>query len=124
MLSKRSAVFLCFALFFCVAATKGFAWRPGLAEELGPRVTFDAGDINVRSTAKTISSKRLFPEKNCIADDGMIVIFRKGQVAVMEIDKPANGEVTHDQLTYLIGDVSCGIEIQIRRYRHAFNDAG
>ena len=65
-----------------------------------------------------VHRKRFFPADECKLDDGLVVLFKDGEVSASVIDKALmGGRMSSDAMTFRIGNAKCEIIIQIQKYK-------
>jgi hypothetical protein len=80
-------------------------------------VVIKKNKIIIRGPAsEVIYRKGFFPPDQCNTDEGLFVFFKDGKVAANVKDKLVGATITSEAMTFRIGNTSCQIVVEIRKY--------
>lgn len=89
------------------------------ADKNEPPISIKKNRVIIRSKpSEVVHRKRFFLADECKLDDGLVILFKDGEVSASVIDKaPMGGRMTSDAMTFRIGNAKCEIVIQIQKYK-------
>lgn len=109
-------------LLFFVAGTQcdiSHAKSSDKPNKIEPSVSIKKNRVIIRSNpSEVVYRKRFFQADECKLDDGLVILFKDGEVSANVIDKAfMGGRVTGDAMTFRIGNATCEVIIQIQKYK-------
>ena len=109
-------------LLFSVAGTQGNISHAESSDEANrnePSISIKKNRVIIRSKpSEVVHRKRFFQADECKLDDGLVILFKDGEVSASVIDKALmGGRMTGDAMMFRIGNAACEVIIQIQKYK-------
>jgi hypothetical protein len=118
-LMKLSLASLLFLASLCQPSNIPHAKSSDKTDTTDPPVTIKDNKVIIRSKpSEVVHRKRFFQADECKLDDGLIILFKDGEISASVIDKAlTGGRMTTDTMTFRIGTATCEVAIQIQKYK-------